>query len=85
MQVEINEKYLHKEECIKFAKKNSFILNMDVMKCAEEVYAHAWLYYHSSNKTIKKHTKIIDLEIGGDNCFRKIVYHLIWNIGKERR
>ena len=84
MQLHMDKKFLEKDNCLYQAEKIYKQLSMTKQQVAEEIYAHAIMYYKSDKlpNTIrnffKKHCNIIDLEVGGDTFSRREIYRLIW-------
>lgn len=82
MSINVNHTLLDKRESLHVASTLCFLgLQMEVTECAQEIYAHAWAYYHIPIRWIRSHADPIDLQDGGDTRFRKLVYKIIWMIG----
>lgn len=90
----MNRAYLSKSTCTATASGLYYskqVTGMSVQEIAEEIYAHAILFYKSAevNVTlvnvaviayIMKHASVIDIENGGDTALRKAAYKTIWNL-----
>lgn len=80
MRLYFTKAFLRKSKCIEEAKRVVRLhgVKMDIKECAEEIYFHAWAYYHIPFRWIKERAMPVDLEDGGDRWYRKIVYRLVW-------
>lgn len=79
MTINVNHLLLDKRESLHVAKTICFLgLQMDTRECAQEIYAHAWAYYHIPIRWIRRHADPVDLKDGGDTRFRKLIYRMIW-------
>lgn len=95
----MKKSYLNKNNCLAKAnvlKACKMVTGMSKQAIAEEIFAHAILYYVSSSvKTfgvsavalaaIKKHAKEIYIEDGGDKWYRQGVYRALWKINPSFR
>lgn len=88
IQLEVSKDYLNKDNCLRKANElvSSGQLDMDVQDCAEEIFAHAVIFYgceklsklHMNLTWLKDHANPIDLEDGGDKPERMFAYQVIW-------
>ena len=85
----VKHEYLNKKVCIEKAKDLAPRININKHWCAEEIFAHAVMFYgaeklnkkfHLGLHWILRHADPIDLEEGGDSKHRIIVYRLIWRL-----
>ena len=95
----MKKSYLNKSNCL--TKANvliacKMVTGMSKQAIAEEIFAHAILYYVSSSvkafglpavalAAIKKHAKEIYIEDGGDKWYRQGVYRTLWKLNPSFR
>lgn len=86
--------YLRKSTCTATASGLYYskqVTGMSIQEIAEEIYAHAVLFYNAANTNvtavnvavvvyIMQHAGVIDIENGGDTVARKTAYSMIWNL-----
>lgn len=86
--------YLRKSTCTATASGLYYskqVTGMSIQEIAEEIYAHAVLFYNAANTNvtavnaavvvyIMQHAGVIDIENGGDTAARKTAYSMIWNL-----
>lgn len=93
MNIPITEDMLSKDYCLQRAgeiKSSGQITGMTKQQIAEEIYAHAVVYYYGSEAEqatgmnlsfVLDHTRDgIDLCNGGDSWKRKMAYKAIWKL-----
>ena len=89
----VKYEYLNKRVCKDKAKVISPKIYIERQMCAEEIFAHAVMFFgaekinrkfHIHLNWILRHADPIDLEEGGDSLHRRIVYRLIWKLVPSR-
>lgn len=91
-QQELRRDYLDKNYCLEtgeFFLTMGYLKGMTSLQIAQELYAHAMVYYASNIlveagidlsiiREIQAHANPVDLEDGGDTWYRQAAYALIW-------
>ena len=89
LSVRIEKKYRSKFECMEKAREilDSGLIDMDEQELAEEIYAHARVYYWFLRfskipgfRFLLNRADPIDLADGGDKRFRRMMFRLVWKL-----
>lgn len=90
--VSMSGKYKNKDNCLSKATQiinNGYITGMTKLQIAQEIYAHAIIYYNADaarsligNEDVfgylMDHANPVNLEDGGDTWARRMAYSAIW-------
>lgn len=93
VKLKMKRDYLSKSFCIgkgNALKGSKLVKSMSAQAIAEEIFAHAILYYKAKSlnaagvkssilNEIKRRASVVDIDDGGDKWYRRVAYTALWN------